>query len=473
MSTTHDAIVVGSGPNGLAAAIALARRGLRVLVREANATAGGGVRSAELTRPGFVHDLCSAIHPMAVASPFLRELPLRDHGLDWVTAPAGLAHPFDDGSATMLFPSIEKTAAGLGADAARYRDLMQPLADAGPALFRDLMGPPRWPTRLWTCLRFAWQATQSAEHYARRSLTSPQARALFTGLAAHAILPLEHRPSVAFGVMLALAAHAVDWPMPRGGAQRLTDSMVSYLRSLGGEVVTDRPVETLDEFPSARAFLLDTSPREAVRLAGDRISPRMQKRLARFRHGPGVFKVDWALREAIPWRAKDCAAAASVHLGGTFEEVLDAERQVWAGQHAARPFIILAQPTLFDPTRAPAGQHVAWAYCHVPAGSTVDMTAAIEAQIERFAPGFRDVILDRHTMNCAAMERSNRNHIGGEIAGGVCDFAQLLARPVLSSNPYRLGKSVYLCSASTPPGMGVHGMGGYFAAEAALRDLKI
>lgn len=468
----YDAVVVGSGPNGLAAAVALARAGLSVLVVEAAATAGGGARSAELTLPGFVHDVCSAVHPLAVASPFLRTLPLADHGLQWVHPPAPVAHPFDDGTAALLERSVDETATGLGPDGAAYRALLGPLTADAHKLFADLLGPLRWPRHPFAVARFGWQAVRSGRGLAEAHFAGREARALVAGLAAHAVLPLDHRPGAAIALMLGIAGHAVGWPMPRGGAQRIADALVAYLRHLGGEVVTGYRVAALAELPPARAVLLDVTPRQALGLAGTRLPSGYRARLAKYRYGPGVFKVDWALAAPIPWRAPGCCRAGTVHLGGDLDEVAAAERAVWAGGHPERPFVLLTQPSLFDPARAPAGQHTAWAYCHVPNGSTSDMTGRIEAQVERFAPGFRDRILARHVLAPADLERGNANYVGGDINGGVADWWQLFARPVARLDPYRTAAGgLYLCSASTPPGGGVHGMCGYFAAQSVLRAL--
>jgi phytoene dehydrogenase-like protein len=466
----RDAVVVGSGPNGLAAAVALAQRGLSVLVLEAADVIGGGTRSAGLTEPGFVHDVCSAVHPMAVASPFLKTLPLAEHGLEWVHPDIPLAHPLDDGSAAVLERSVEATADTLGADARTYRRLMGPLVAKAEGLFDDLLGPFRFPRHPVAAARFGWQAIRSAKGLADAHFRTEKARALVAGLAAHAVLPLEQSPGAAIALMLAVAGHAVGWPVARGGSQRIADALAGRLRKLGGEIVTGRRVASLDELPPARAVLLDLSPRQVVTIAGRKLPRRYARRLGRYRHGPGVFKIDWALAGPIPWRAAECRRAGTVHLGGGLEEVAAVERAPWRGEHPERPFVLLAQPSLFDPTRAPAGKHTAWGYCHVPSGSAFDMTDRVEAQVERFAPGFRELILARHAMNTAAMERHNANYVGGDITGGIADWRQLFTRPVARLNPYTTPVAgLFLCSASTPPGGGVHGMCGAFAAQAALR----
>ncbi len=468
-----DAVVVGSGPNGLAAAITLAAAGWRVDVREGAATIGGGVRSAELTLPGFVHDVCSAIHPMAVASPFFRTLPLAAHGLEWVDAPAPLAHPLDDGRAVVLERSVEATAAALGRDRAAWDALMRPLVDGWEGILGDVLGMPRWPRHPVRFARFGLRALRSASGLARGTFRTRGARALVAGLAAHAPVALGLPASASFGLVLGLTAHAVGWPMPRGGSQRLADALAAHLGALGGTVTAGAPVTDLAALGAPRAILCDVGPPAFLRLAAGRLSRTYAARLRRFRYGPGVFKLDWALREPIPWRAPACRRAGTVHLGGTLEEIEASERAAWRGEHAERPFVLLAQPTVFDPTRAPDGRHVGWAYCHVPNGSTVDMTDRIEAQVERFAPGFRDVILARATRGPAGFVRDNPNCVGGDVYGGALDVAQLLFRPVLSFAPHRTpARGIYLCSASTAPGPSVHGMCGHRAALAALADAR-
>jgi phytoene dehydrogenase-like protein len=468
----HDAVVVGSGPNGLAAAITLAQEGLSLLVLEAAETIGGGARSAELTLPGFIHDVCSAVHPLAAGSPFFRTLPLAENGLEWIHPPAPLAHPFDDGTAAMLERSVEATGETLGRDATAYRKLMAPLVADWDKLAIDLLGPLRLPPRHPLALaRFGWHAISSARGLAERLFEDERARALFGGMAAHSMIPLDQPPTAAFGLVIGLLGHAVGWPLPRGGSQRLTDALAYYLRSLGGEVVTGVHVQSLDELPPAGAVLCDVTPRQLVRIAGQRLPAGYRHKLAGYRYGPGVFKVDWALDGPIPWQATECTRAGTLHLGGTLEEMAAAERVVWRGEHPEKPYVLVVQPSLFDATRAPAGKHTAWAYCHVPHASTFDMTERIEAQIERFAPGFRDLILARSVKSAVAMERYNPNCIGGDINGGVQDLGQLFTRPVFRLVPYSTPlKGLYICSSSTPPGGGVHGMCGYFAAQAALRD---
>jgi phytoene dehydrogenase-like protein len=465
-----DAVVVGSGPNGLAAAIVIAQTGRTVIVFEAEPTIGGGVRSAELTLPGFVHDVCSAVHPLAAKSPFFRTLPLESYGLEWVEPPAMLAHPFDDGTSAVIYRSIERTAAELENDGAAYRRLIGSVVNAWPRIEMNVLGPPRLPRHPFALARFGIKALQPAEHLARRTFARRETRALLAGIAAHGMLPLDRRPTAAFALVLGAMAHVAGWVIPRGGAQRLTDALAAYLRSLGGEIVAGAPVTSIDDLPRAKAVLCDLSPQPLLRIAGHRFPEWYRRKLERYRYGVGVFKVDWALDAPIPWRAASCSRAGTVHVGGTMEEIARAESDAWTGSVPEHPFVLLAQPSLFDVTRAPAGRHTAWAYCHVPSGSTVDMLARIEQQIERFAPGFRDRVLARSVRQPSEIERHNANLVGGDIGSGVSDLAQLFTRPTRQtySTPVR---GLYLCSAATPPGVGVHGMCGYFAAQRALREV--
>ncbi len=469
MSTSpRDAVVVGSGPNGLAAAIVLAQAGRDVTVYEASDTPGGGMRTAELTLPGFHHDLCSAIHPLAFASPFFRSLDLEAHGVRWTQPEAPLAHPLDDGSAIVLERSLSETAAALGPDGRTYRRLLGPLVDGWDDLAADLLAPmgmPRHPVRF---SRFGLLGLRSARSVAG-SFEGVRARALFAGLAGHSVIPLEMRPSAAIGLVLATLGHVVGWPFPEGGSRRLANGLISVLRSLGGKIVTERPVEALEDLPEGAIKLFSVTPRQLLEIAGGELPPRYRRRLSRYRYGPGVFKLDWALSDPIPWTAADCSRAGTVHVGGTFDEIAEAERHAWEGRVPERPFVLLAQQSLFDPTRAPEGRHTGWAYCHVPHGSDRDMTERIESQVERFAPGFRDCILARSMLGPAGLASLNANHIGGDIAGGANTLAQTLARPFPKRDPYATPiPGVYLCSSSTPPGGGVHGMCGYHAARSAL-----
>jgi phytoene dehydrogenase-like protein len=470
-STAYDAVVVGAGPNGLAAAVTLARAGRSVLVVEANDTIGGGARSGELTLPGFTHDFGSAVHPLGVASPFFQTLPLDRHGLTWIHPPLPLAHPFDDGTAAALHRSIRATGATLGPDAGAYWRLMAPVVRNWDKIAPALLGPLRFPRHPVAFVRFGLRATWPASLLAKTIFRGAHARGLFAGNSAHSFLPLERMPSAAFGMMLCALAHVVGWPIPQGGAQAIANALASYLRSLGGEIVTGWRVDSLDELPAARAVLCDVTPRQLMRMAGRRLPERYRRALRRYRYGPGVFKLDYALDGPIPWTNEDCRRAGTVHLGGTLDEIAASECAPWRNEHAGRPFVLLSQPTLFDPGRAPAGKHIAWAYCHVPNGSTFDMTGRIEAQIERFAPGFRSRILARTAWTPAQLEQQDANLIGGDINGGVQDLFQLFTRPTWSLTPYRTAApGLYICSSSTPPGGGVHGMGGYHAAQTALRD---
>jgi phytoene dehydrogenase-like protein len=466
----YDAIVVGSGPNGLAAAITLAQAGRSVLMLEQANTVGGGMRTSELTLPGFRHDVCSAIHPLGLGSPFLRALPLSEHGLEWIQPDVPLAHPFDGEPPALLERPLEPTAAKLGPDAGRYRRLVGPLVTNADALLSELLAPLRLPRHPLLLARFGARALLPSTLLARRLFRGERARGLFAGLAAHSMLPLTQVPSAAVGLILATLGHTVGWPLAKGGSQSLADALGSYLRSLGGEIDCGQQVDSLDQLPETRLVLFDLTPRQLIRIAGERLPSRYRHRLAKYRYGPGVFKLDLALDGPIPWRNEECARAGTVHLGGTLDEIVDAEAVVAARGHPERPFVLLAQPSLFDPSRAPTGKHTAWAYCHVPNGSDVDMTEPIEAQIERFAPGFRDLILARHTFGPAQLEHYNPNYIGGDINGGLQDLRQLYTRPLARRVPYSTPvKGLYICSSSTPPGGGVHGMCGYHAAQAALR----
>ncbi|HEX5585225.1 NAD(P)/FAD-dependent oxidoreductase [Gaiella sp.] len=471
----HDAIVVGSGPNGLAAAIVLARAGRSVLVVEGRDTIGGGLRTEKLTLPGFLHDTCSAIHPLGVASPFLQSVPLTEHGVDWVDSPAPLAHPLDDGTAVLLRRSVEETAAGLGADGRAWRRLFDPLVEHADAVVEGVLAGPRPPRRPLVMGNFGRHALRSAASLAQSRFAGERARALFAGNAAHAMLPLDAAATASFGLVLALLGHAAGWPFPRGGSQAIANALASSLRSLGGEIETGRWIESLEELrPHGRPaplVLLDVTPRQLVALAGDRLGGRYRRALERYRYGPGVVKVDYALSAAVPWRAADCALAATVHLGGTLAEIRAAEAEVARGGHPERPYVLVAQQSLFEPSRAPEGRHTLWAYTHVPNGSTLTARTvrALEGQLERFAPGFRDVVLERSVLAPADLEARNPNDVGGDINGGSADLRQLFARPVARWTPWRTPlDGVFLCSSSTPPGGGVHGMCGYHAARAAL-----
>jgi phytoene dehydrogenase-like protein len=467
-----EAVVVGSGPNGLAAAIALAQAGVPVLVVEAHEEPGGGTRSAALTLPGFVHDVCSGVHPMGILSPFFRALPLEAHGLVWRYPHASVAHPLDEGPAVMLTRSLDQTAAGLGRDGRAWTRLVGPFLDDPHALLADALAPLRVPAHPIRFARFGLRAAWSANRLARLCFREERARALLAGCAAHSVLPLTQPLTAAMGVLFAITAHVVDWPVAEGGSRAIWRALVSTLESLGGRVETGRRIEQLREIPDARVVLFDTSPDQLARIAGDALPAGYRRRLGRYRYGPGAFKLDWALDGPIPWRDPACREASTVHVGGTLEEICASERDMYRGRHAERPFLILCQQSECDPSRAPAGQHTGYAYCHVPHGSGVDMTDAIERQVERFAPGFRDRILARHATGPADFERYNPNYRGGAITGGVADALQLWNRPVTRLDPYTTpNPRLFLCSAATPPGGGVHGMCGWWAARSALRRL--
>ncbi|AHM60292.1 FAD dependent oxidoreductase [Flammeovirgaceae bacterium 311] len=465
-----DAVVVGSGPNGLAAAITMQRAGLSVLLLEAKDTIGGGMRSAELTLPGYVHDICSAIHPLAAQSPLFKTLPLRQFGLEFVKPVLHAAHPFDEGTAAVLTSSIEETARSLGKDGPVYQQLIGPLVKDWEAMAPALLGPLRIPKHPLDMARFGFKAVQSAQHLAK-SFSTPKAKGLWAGMAAHAIQPLTNATTSAIAMVLLALGHVGGWPIPKGGARQIANALAAYFVSLGGKIETNFQVTTLSQLPSAHALLFDITPRQLLQIAGHKFSSLYRWQLNRYRYGMGVFKIDWALDGPVPFTAPECRKAGTVHLGNTLEEIAWGEQQIWNGRHPEQPYVLLAQQSLFDPSRAPKGKHTVWAYCHVPNGSTVDMTSAIEKQVERFAPGFREQILARHTMGALQMEDYNANYIGGDINGGAMDITQLFTRPALRLSPYKTSaKGIYICSSATPPGGGVHGMCGYHAAKKAMQE---
>jgi phytoene dehydrogenase-like protein len=467
----YDAVVVGSGPNGFAAAILLQQNGLSVLLIEGKDTIGGGMRSAELTLPGFTHDICSAIHPLAVASPFFETLPLASHGLEYIYPEIAAAHPFDNGNAAVLKQSVDETAALFGADQQAYKDLLQPIVNDWSSIAPDALGPLHFPRHPLAMARFGLTALRSVASVANRFETE-QAKGFFAGMGAHSMQPLTKLTTAAVALVLLSAGHLKGWPLPRGGSQKIATALASYFISLGGKIGTNTYIRSLDQLPSSHAVLFDITPRQLLQIAGHRFSNIYKWQLERYRYGMGVFKVDWALDGPIPFIADECRQAGTVHIGNTLPEIAASEQLTWNGGHPEKPFILLAQQSLFDPSRAPEGKHTAWAYCHVPGGSIVDMTDAIEKQIERFAPGFMERILAKHTMGPAQMEEYNPNYIGGDINGGVIDLGQLFTRPALRWSPYKTSaKGIYICSASTPPGGGVHGMCGYHAAKRALKDV--
>lgn len=469
----YDAVIVGSGPNGLAAAILLQQNGLSVLLLEGKNEIGGGLRSAELTLPGFTHDICSAIHPLAVGSPFFQQLPLEEHGLEYIYPPIAAAHPFDNSTAAVLKHSVEETAKLLGADEQAYLQLMTPIVNDWPSIAPDVLGPLHFPKHPLAMARFGFPALTSAAHLAKRFKTK-EAKGLLAGMAAHAIQPLTNSATSAIALVLMANGHLKGWPLPKGGSNRIANALASYFVSIGGKIETGVNVASLQQLPSSGAVLFDVSPRQLLQIAGHRFSAIYKWQLERYRYGMGVFKMDWALDDPIPFKAESCKTAGTVHIGGTLQEIVDSEQQIWNGKHSEKPYVLLAQQSLFDSTRAPAGKQTAWAYCHVPNGSTVDMTAIIESQIERFAPGFKERILAKHTLNTLQIEDYNPNYIGGDINGGVIDLGQLFTRPALRWSPYKTSaRGLYLCSASTPPGGGVHGMCGYYAAKRVLKDMDI
>lgn len=467
----YDAVVVGSGPNGLAAAILLQQKGLSVLLLEGKDKIGGGLRTEELTLPGFLHDVCSAVHPLAAGSPFFETLPLHEHGLEYIYPDIAAAHPFDDGTAALLKKSVEETASLLGADKEAYIRLLQPVVDTWPGMAADVLGPLHFPKHPLDMARFGLNALTSATWLSKRFKTEA-AKGLLAGMAAHSIQPLTNLATSAIALVLMANGHLKGWPVPKGGSIKIADALASYFISLGGKIETNRYITSMDQLPSAKAVLFDITPKQLLTIAGHRFSSIYKWQLERYRYGMGVFKIDWALDDAIPFTAEQARKAGTLHLGGTLKEIADSEQQTSEGKQAEKPFVLLAQQSIFDPSRAPEGKQTAWAYCHVPNGSSKDMTANIEQQVERFAPGFRERILSRSVMNTQQLEEYNPNYIGGDINGGIIDLAQLFTRPALRSSPYRTSaKGLYICSSSTPPGGGVHGMCGYHAATQALKDI--
>lgn len=467
----YDAVVIGSGPNGLSAAIRLQQAGLSVLILEGKDTIGGGTRTLELTLPGFLHDVCSAIHPLGAASPFFSTLPLREHGLDFIDPPVLAAHPLDGGRAAALYSSLDKTADALGEDSSVYQSLVKPLVKSWPRIINDLLGPLRIPVHPIDLTKFGLNALRPATLLSKKFRTT-EGRALWAGMAAHSIQPLTNIATSAIALVLLAAGHVRGWPFPKGGSHQITKALASYFTSIGGKIETNFYVQSMSQLPAAHAYLFDVTPAQLLKIAGQKFSSIYRWQLGRYRYGAGVCKVDWALSAPAPFINDACRSAATVHIGNTIEEIAEGEAMIWKGKHSEKPFVLFAQQSVFDESRAPGGRHVAWTYCHVPHGSTVDMTERIEQQVERFAPGFRDLILARHTFTAAQIEEYNPNYIGGDINGGVIDIGQLFTRPALRASPYRTSaRGIYLCSSATPPGGGVHGMCGVNAADRALKDI--
>lgn len=468
---SYDAVVVGSGPNGLAAAILLQQKGLSVLLLEGKTKIGGGLRTEQLTLPGYWHDVCSAIHPLAVASPFFETLPLNNYGLEYFFPEVAAAHPFDDGTAAVLKHSLNDTAALMGKDSDAYLKLVSPLINKWATLAPELLAPLHMPKHPLDMAGFGLKGLTSATYLAKRFKTE-HVKALFAGMAAHAIQPLTNMSTSAVAMMLMTSAHLKGWPIPKGGSVKIADALAAHFVELGGKIETNTYITSLNQLPKAKVVLFDITPRQLLQIAGHRFSSIYKWQLKRYRYGMGVFKIDWALDAPIPFTADAARQAGTVHLGGTMPEIVQNEQQVWDGGHPAKPFVLLAQQSLFDDSRAPDDKQIAWAYCHVPGGSTKDMTEAIERQVERFAPGFRERILAKHTINTQQLEEYNPNYIGGDINGGAMDITQLFTRPVLRRSPYRTSaKGIYICSSATPPGGGVHGMCGYHSAKRALKDV--
>lgn len=472
MLTIYDVVVIGSGPNGLASAIELARNGLKVLILEAAETIGGGTRTAELTLPGFHHDVCSAVHPLAALSPYLKTLPLENYGLEWLYPEFSVAHPLDNEPSVILSKSIKETANQLGSDQKAWLNLLDGFIDNGEGVLKDILGPLRFPKNPAPFLKFGLKAMQPAVSLAGSKFKDERAKALFSGLAAHSVLPLDYKFSSAIGMVLALSGHLIDWPVAKGGSINITKAMASYFRSLGGEIETSFHVRHLKRLPSAKIYMFDTDPLQLANIASNELPGSYKKRLLKFNYGPGIFKIDWALNGSIPWNDSNCLKASTVHVGGTLEEIAKSEHMAWDGKYCDRPFILVCQQSEIDSTRAPEGKQTGYAYCHVPNGSTMDMTNVIEQQIERFAAGFRDLILKRHITNTASLSAYNPNFVGGAITGGASNFSQLFTRPVFRWDPYTTpNEKIFICSASTPPGGGVHGMCGYWAAQSVLKRL--
>lgn len=468
----YDIVIIGSGPNGLGAGILLAQNGLKVLIIEAAETVGGGTRTAELTLPGFHHDVCSAVHPMGFSSPFFKQLPLEQFGLQWIVPEASVAHPLEGEQAVLLVKSVEETAENLGIDSQKYKDIITPFVERAADLLDDSLGPFAWPDNPWLLMRFGIKALQPASFFAGHSFRGERAKALFAGCAAHSVLPFDKFFTTAMGLMFLVTGHVENWPIAKGGSQNIANALSGYFKSLGGEIMLSTKIDDFRELPSARKYIFDTDPLQLATIAREELPESYKKKLRKFNYGPGVFKVDYALSEPIPWKDPRCLKASTVHVGGMLDEIKTSEKMVWQGKHSKKPFVLVSQQSLFDSSRAPLGKHTGWAYCHVPHGSTVDMRTEIREQIERFAPGFNDVILAENSLNTNQLYAHNPNYLGGAITGGASDITQLFSRPVSLFNPYATpNPDIFICSASTPPGGGVHGMCGYYAAKEVLKSI--
>lgn len=474
MSSTlsnYDAFVIGSGPNGLAAAIALAQQGLKVKIFEAKDTIGGGTRTLELTEPGFKHDICSAVHPTAVSSPFFKSLPLGDYGLEWIHPDFPVAHPLENGEAVITEKSFENTLARLDSDSKNYRKLFKDFVDSWEYLSEDLFGTLRIPNHPLSMMRFGWYGMFSSNLLSNSFFKQERTKAYFSGLAAHSILPLDNAFTASFGLVLGTTVHSVGWPVAKNGSHSITKALAGFFRFLGGEIELNSHIESLNELPSGKPILFDLTPRQVLTIADNKIPDALKDKLLRFNYGPGAFKIDFALSEPVPWLNEECRKAGTLHLGGSMKEIAYSEKQVWNGEHPEKPYVLVSQPSLFDESRAPEGKHVLWSYCHVPNGSTENMEERIINQIERYAPGFRDIIISTSTMNAMDFEKYNPNYIGGDINGGAQNLKQLFGRPLMKWDPYKLPvDQLYICSSSTPPGGGVHGMSGFNAARSVLKN---
>ncbi|MFT7588735.1 MAG: phytoene dehydrogenase-like protein [Limisphaerales bacterium] len=470
MASQFDAVIIGSGPNGLSAGIYLADKGLKVCILEGHHKVGGGMRTEELTLPGYHHDVCSAVHPMAYLSPYFKDLKLEQYGLEWIFPEVSVAHPLDNEPAVLLAKSIDETARGLGEDENRYKNLITEFAENAEHLFKDALKPLGIPKHPLLLARFGSKAFMPATWFAKHFLKDKRSKALFAGCAAHSILPLDNYFTTALGLIFLTSGHAVNWPMPKGGSQALADALLKCFISKGGQLFLNNKIDRFNQLPEAKAYFFDTNPHQLACIAKDQLGQGYLNRIKKYNYGPGVFKIDYALDGPIPWKDPNCLKASTLHLGGSFEEIALAEKEVWQGIHNERPYVLLSQQSQFDNTRAPQGKHTCWAYCHVPNGSEQDMTQIIENQIERFAPGFKDIILAKHNMGTSDFEKYNPNYVGGAVTGGAADISQLFTRPVLRRNPYSTpNPKIFICSASTPPGGGVHGMCGYWAADSAFK----